>query len=62
MGKIDSALGKWASRKLLVFSIACILIVFGKIESLHWTMVAIAYVLVQGLVDAKLLIEKYFGK
>jgi hypothetical protein len=60
MGKIDSLLGKWASRKLIVFAVACSLIAFDKIESLHWTMVAMAYLLVQGLVDAKFLIDKYF--
>jgi len=60
MGKIDSLLGKWASRKLIVFAIACVLIALSKIESLHWTMVAMAYLLVQGLVDAKFLIDKYF--
>ena len=60
MGKIDSLLGKWASRKLMVFAIATILISFGKIESSDWTYIAIAYVVIQGLVDAKVLIDKYF--
>jgi hypothetical protein len=60
MGKIDSVLGKWASRKLIVFVIATILMSFSKIESVHWAWIAIAYIVIQGLVDAKVLIDKYF--
>lgn len=60
MSKIDSFLGKWASRKLIVFVIATILMSFSKIESVHWAWIAIAYIVIQGLVDAKVLIEKYF--
>ena len=59
MSKIDSFLGKWASRKLMVFAIATILIFFNKIESADWTYIAIAYVVIQGLVDAKTIIEKF---
>jgi len=59
MGKIDSLLGKWASRKLMVFFIATLLISFGKIDSADWTYIAIAYIVIQGLVDAKSIIDKF---
>jgi len=59
MGKIDTLLNKWASRKLMVFFIATLLISFSKIESSDWTYIAIAYIVVQGLVDAKSIIDKF---
>jgi len=59
MGKIDTILNKWASRKLMVFFIATLLISFSKIESTDWTYIAIAYIVMQGLVDAKSIIEKF---
>jgi len=59
MGKIDTLLNKWASRKLMVFFIATLLISFSKIESTDWTYIAIAYIVMQGLVDAKSIIEKF---
>lgn len=59
MSKIDKFLGKWASRKLMVFAIATILIFLSKIESSDWTYIAISYVVMQGLVDAKTIIEKF---
>jgi NADPH-dependent 7-cyano-7-deazaguanine reductase QueF len=58
---LDKFLGKWASRKLTVFAIATALMSFGKIESVHWAWIAIAYIVIQGLVDAKELL-KYFNK
>lgn len=59
MGKVDTTLNKWLSRKLMVFVIATILISLGKIESSDWTYIAIAYVVMQGLVDSKSIIEKF---
>jgi len=59
MGKIDTLLNKWASRKLMVFFIATLLISFSKIESSDWTYIAIAYIVMQGLVDAKSIIDKF---
>jgi len=59
MGRIDTLLNKWASRKLMVFFIATLLISFSKIESSDWTYIAIAYIVVQGLVDAKSIIDKF---
>ncbi len=51
MGKIDTFLGKWASRKLLVFFIATILAFAGDINSSDWTYIAVAYIGSQALVD-----------
>jgi hypothetical protein len=59
MGRIDTLLNKWASRKLMVFFIATLLISFSKIESTDWTYIAIAYIVVQGLTDAKSIIDKF---
>ena len=51
MGRIDRFLGKWASRKLLVFVLATILAFTTKITSGDWTYIAIAYISSQALVD-----------
>lgn len=51
MGIIDSFLGKWASRKLLVFFIATLLSLAGSISSGDWTYIAIAYIGSQAVVD-----------
>ncbi|MFZ2432520.1 MAG: hypothetical protein WAW57_15380 [Lutibacter sp.] len=59
MSKIDKFLGKWASRKLMVFIIATILSVSGHLDSADWTYIAIAYIAMQGLVDSKLIIENF---
>ena len=52
MGKIDRFLGKWASRKLLVFVLATILAFTTKITSADWTYIAVAYIGSQALIDA----------
>jgi hypothetical protein len=56
MGKIDNLLGKWASRKLLVFVIATTLSFAGNITSADWTYIAVAYIGSQAAVD---LISKF---
>lgn len=56
MGKIDKFLGKWASRKLLVFFIATLLAFAAKITSADWTYIAVAYIGSQAAVD---LMTKY---
>jgi len=56
MGKIDRFLGKWASRKLLVFFVATILAFVSKITSADWTYIAIAYIGSQAVVD---IMDKY---
>jgi len=59
MGKIDNFLGKWASRKLLVFFIATILGFAGVINSSDWTYIAVAYIGSQALVDLMGKYKKY---
>ena len=51
MGLIDRFLGKWASRKLLVFFIATLLSLAGSITSGDWTYIAVAYIGSQAAVD-----------
>jgi len=51
MGILDNILGKWASRKLLVFFIATLLSLAGTITSGDWTYIAIAYIGSQAAVD-----------
>lgn len=51
MGKIDRFLGKWASRKFIVFTIATLLSVAGSITSSDWTYIAVAYIGSQAAVD-----------
>ena len=48
---IDRFLGKWASRKLLVFAIATLLAFAAKITSADWTYIAVAYIGSQAAVD-----------
>ena len=59
MGKLDTTLNKWVSRKLMVFFIATMLRLFDKIESSHWAYIGLAYVVMVGVADAKLVIEKF---
>jgi hypothetical protein len=50
---IDRFLGKWASRKLLMLVIATLFVVFDKMDGSDWKYIAMAYVFVQGVIDAK---------
>ena len=49
---LDKFFGKWASRKLIVFLIATILVILGKISGSEWVYIAGIYTLVQGVIDA----------
>jgi len=51
MGIIDTFLGKWASRKLLVFFIATLLALFGNLNSHDWVIVSSIYIGSQAVVD-----------
>jgi len=51
MGKIDTFLGKWASRKFIVFSIATLLALFGDLESHDWVIISSIYIGSQAVVD-----------
>lgn len=52
-GILDKYMGKWASRKLVVFVFATLLVYSDKISGEDWTYIAIAYIVIQGVVDAK---------
>ncbi len=56
---LDKFLGKWASRKLTVFAIACLALFMGKIDSQDFTFIAVSYMVMQGIVDAKWFLEKF---
>lgn len=49
--KIDEFLGKWLSRKLMVFVVACIGLFSGVLTSNDWVIISTAYVSLQGFVD-----------
>jgi hypothetical protein len=51
MGIIDNFLGKWASRKLLVFVIGTFLCLSGMVESSDWVTMASIYIGSQAIVD-----------
>lgn len=48
---IDKFLKKWASRKLVVFIVACTGLFSGYLTSSDWVIIATAYVSLQGFVD-----------
>lgn len=56
---LDKWLGKWASRKLIVFLIATIAMFANKLDGKEWAYIAIAYIVIQGYVDAKTIIDKF---
>lgn len=51
MGKIDTFLGKWASRKFMVFSIATLLTLFGNLDSHDWVIISSIYIGSQAIVN-----------
>lgn len=52
MKNLDSIVNKWISRKLFVFIIATLLMSFSKLESGDWTVLAVAYLSTQTVLDA----------
>jgi len=58
MAYLDRFLGKWASRKLLVFVLATMLTFSGVLASGDWTSIAVVYIGSQAAVD---LISKLKG-
>ena len=59
MEKFDTKLATWISKKLMVFGIATMALFMAKIDSSDWTYIAIAYITMQGIVDAKSVIENF---
>jgi hypothetical protein len=54
---LDRLQGKFVSRKLLVFVVACVGLFNGSITSEDWVIVATSYIAVQSAVDT---VEKLF--
>ena len=49
--KIDFILSKWLSRKLTVFVIASVGLFLAKLDGDNWTIVATAYISVEGVTN-----------
>ena len=49
--KIDKVLGKWASRKLIVWGTATVFLAMGSLTSSDWVAVSLAYIGLQGAAD-----------
>jgi hypothetical protein len=49
--KIDSWLGKWASRKLIVWGTSTAFLAAGSVTSSDWVAVSLAYIGLQGAAD-----------
>ena len=50
-GAVDNWLGKIASRKLLVWTVACVALFLSQINSEDWVAISLAYIGSQALVD-----------
>lgn len=50
--KLDALLGKWTSRKLMVFLTGTGLAIFGQLTSSDWVIVATVYIGSQTVIDA----------
>ena len=50
-GKIDKLLGKWASRKLIVWGTSTAFLAAGHLTSSDWVAVSLAYIGLQGAAD-----------
>lgn len=50
--QIDAFLGRWTSRKLMVFIIATLLTLVGDVTSSDWVTIAAIYIGGQTVVDA----------
>lgn len=51
MSKIDKILNKFISKKLFVFIIATIFIIFSKIDPINWINLSMVYIGSQAAVD-----------
>jgi hypothetical protein len=54
---IDKYLSKWASRKLIVFTVASIGLFVKSIESGDWVIIAVTYMSVEGAINV---VEKIY--
>lgn len=51
-GQIDKFIERWSSRKLMVFTIATLLTLFGDVTSSDWVTIAAIYIGGQTVVDS----------
>jgi hypothetical protein len=51
-GVLDTLFAKLTSRKLLVFALATLFLGFGRLDADSWVTVSVAYVAVEGFIDA----------
>jgi hypothetical protein len=49
--RIDKVLGKWASRKLIVWGTSTVFLAMGSLTSADWFAVSLAYIGLQGAAD-----------
>jgi len=49
--KLDNILGKWASRKLIVWGTATVFLAVGSLTNGDWVAVSLAYIGLQGAAD-----------
>ena len=49
--KIDKFLGKWTSRKLMVWAAATTLLAFDKVTADNWVALSLAYIGIEGIAD-----------
>jgi hypothetical protein len=49
---LDTLVNRWISRKLFVFIIASLLLLFADLKSADWTLIAIAYLSSQTVIDS----------
>ena len=49
--KLDNWLGKWASRKLMVWMTSTAFLAMGSLDSSDWVAVSLAYIGLQGAAD-----------
>ena len=49
--KLDKWLGKWASRKLIVWGTSTVFLAVGSVTSSDWVAVSLAYIGLQGAAD-----------
>ncbi len=49
--KIDKVLGKWASRKLIVWGTCTVFLAMGSLTRGDWVAVSLAYIGLQGAAD-----------
>ena len=49
--KVDKFLGRWTSRKLMVWGTATALLVFDKVTPDNWVALSLAYIGIEGIAD-----------